>query len=46
MNGIETKGEIMKTIALLALLTFGLITAAGCHWGHNRHHYSDGYYTR
>jgi hypothetical protein len=35
------KGEKMKTIALFALLTFGLITVAGCHWGHRRHHYSD-----
>ena len=32
----------MKTIALLALLAFGTMTAAGCHWGNrNRHNYSD-----
>lgn len=36
----------MKTIALLALLTIGLVTAAGCHRHHNRHNYSDGYYNR
>jgi hypothetical protein len=38
----------MKTIALLALLTIGLVTAAGCHWGHNRdrNHYLGGYYRR
>ena len=36
----------MKTIALLALLTFGFLTAAGCHWGHRRHNYSDGNYRR
>jgi hypothetical protein len=35
----------MKTIALLALLTIGLVTAAGCHWRHHNH-YSDGYYRR
>jgi hypothetical protein len=34
----------MKTIAILALLAFGMVTAAtGCHWGHRRHHYSDRY---
>ena len=36
----------MKTIALLALLTVGLLTTAGCHWGHHRNNYSDGYYRR
>ncbi len=36
----------MKTIALLALLTIGLVTAAGCHWRHHRHSYTDGYYHR
>jgi len=34
----------MKTIALLALLTVGVLTTAGCH--HHWHHYSDGYYNR
>ena len=27
----------MKTIAILALLVFGTMTVAGCHWGHRRH---------
>jgi hypothetical protein len=37
----------MKTIALLVLLSIGLVSAAGCHHHHNnRHHYSDGYYRR
>jgi len=31
----------MKTIAILALLALGTMTAAGCHWGHHRHNYSD-----
>ncbi len=35
----------MKTIALLALLTAGVLTATGCHWRH-RHDYSDSYYQR
>ena len=33
----------MKTIAILALLALGVMTAAGCHWGHHRNHYSDRY---
>lgn len=33
----------MKTIALLALLAFGVVAAAGCHWGHRRHNDSDRY---
>jgi hypothetical protein len=36
----------MKTIALLALLTIGLVTTAGCHWRHHNNRYSDGYYRR
>ena len=38
----------MKIIAILALLAFGTITAAGCHWGHHgdRNRYSDGYNRR
>jgi hypothetical protein len=37
----------MKTIALLALLTVGVFTTAGCHHHWNNHHnYSDGYYRR
>jgi len=36
----------MKTIALLAILSFGVLTAAGCH-SHLRHNnYSNGYYNR
>lgn len=41
-----SRGENMKTFALFALLTVGLITVSGCHWGHHRHDYSDGYYSR
>ena len=41
------KGGIMKTFAILALLALGLVTTAGCHWGHHGHHrYSDSYYRR
>jgi len=36
----------MKTIALFALLSFGLSTAAGCHWHHRRNNYSNGYSNR
>lgn len=40
----------MKTIALLALLALGLVSATGCHWLHHHHNnnnnYSDGYYSR
>jgi len=36
----------MKTIALLALLTIGLVTTAGCHWHRHHHRHSDGYYRR
>jgi len=36
----------MKTFALLALLTIGLVTASGCHWHHRNNNYSDGYYSR
>lgn len=37
----------MKTIAILALLTVGSLTLAGCHWHHHRNHrYSDGYNRR
>jgi hypothetical protein len=35
----------MKTIALLTLLTLGVV-ASGCHWRHHRSNYSDGYYSR
>jgi hypothetical protein len=35
----------MKTVALFALLTLGLITVSGCHWAH-RQNYSDSYYSR
>jgi hypothetical protein len=38
------KGErAMKTIALIALLLAGLMTAAGCHWRTHRH-FSHGYH--
>jgi hypothetical protein len=37
----------MKTLAILALLAIGLVTATGCHWHHHRsHRYNDGYYRR
>lgn len=36
----------MKTIALIALMTIGLVAASGCHWHHGHHNYSDGYYSR
>jgi hypothetical protein len=44
---IAEKGGTMKTIAILALLALGMVTAAGCHWGHHRHNrYSDSYNRR
>ena len=43
---MEKGGTTMKTIAILALVAFGLVTAAGCHWGHRRHRYADSYYSR
>jgi hypothetical protein len=36
----------MKTIALLAILSFGVLTAAGCHRHHRGNNYSNGYYNR
>jgi hypothetical protein len=36
----------MKTIAILALLALGTMTAAGCHWGHHSHNHSDSYNRR
>jgi len=36
----------MKTIALLAILSFGVLTVAGCHSHHRRNNYSNGYYNR
>ena len=36
----------MKTVALLAVLMLGLVTASGCHWQHHNNNYSDGYYSR
>ena len=32
----------MKTIALLTLLTLGVVVVSGCHWHHHRSNYSDG----
>ena len=37
----------MKTVALLALLAVGLVTATGCHWQrHRSNNYSNGYSSR
>jgi hypothetical protein len=36
----------MKTIALLAILSFGILTVAGCHRHHRGNNYSNGYYNR
>lgn len=36
----------MKTIALLAILSFGVLTVAGCHRHHRGDNYSSGYYNR
>jgi hypothetical protein len=36
----------MKTIALLAILSFGVLTVAGCHWNHRRNNFSNGYDSR
>jgi len=29
----------MKTLVLLFALTVGLVSVAGCHWNHRRHHH-------
>lgn len=36
----------MKTIALLALLAVGVVSASGCHWLHHRRDYSRSYDSR